>query len=351
MNSTYYLENSKLNDLLEALKKGYTVFSPAPKEPNCTKQPDYSYKNLSSGREFVFNPYRVIEPLKSFLTPIKERAASYFNSDNNIVEAAKTIIFGAKNCDITSLKIQDFVFMEGVEVDYSYRIKRENTILVSSDCTDYKEVCFCLALDVLPYPVGGFDLNLSPVSDGYIVEVGSEKGEGLVQQFREYFSEAKDSQVWARKTKREDIVNKLKKHLLPQNIPSKDSLQRLVKEGYGLDTWKQFMLTCVECGGCNFICNTCHCFLLADSSAGGSNKRLKLWDSCQYANYARVGGGANPLKLRYQRLRFRFTKKFDFFVDNLGMPACCGCGRCIEVCPGKIDLREVWKDLEKKLNG
>ena len=109
------------------------------------------------------------------------------------------------------------------------------------------------------------------------------------------------------------------------------------------------MLTCVECGGCNFICNTCHCFLLSDTGDESKNKKLKLWDSCQYANYSRVAGGANPLKARYQRLRFRFTKKFDFFMDNLGMPACCGCGRCIEVCPGKIDLREVWKDLEKKL--
>jgi formate hydrogenlyase subunit 6/NADH:ubiquinone oxidoreductase subunit I len=110
------------------------------------------------------------------------------------------------------------------------------------------------------------------------------------------------------------------------------------------------MLTCVECGGCNFICDTCHCFLLTDKKEGHINKRLKLWDACLYANYARVAGGANPLKRRAQRLRFRFTKKFDFFVDNLGMPACCGCGRCIEVCPGKIDIREILKDLGSKLN-
>jgi predicted aldo/keto reductase-like oxidoreductase len=43
-------------------------------------------------------------------------------------------------------------------------------------------------------------------------------------------------------------------------------------------------------------------------------------------------------------------KKFDFFIDNLGIPACCGCGRCIEVCPGKIDIREVLKDVAKKVN-
>ncbi|MFA5156778.1 MAG: 4Fe-4S dicluster domain-containing protein [Candidatus Omnitrophota bacterium] len=349
MHNFYYLESAGINELLTRLKNDHAIFFPVVRPANFTKETDYSYQNFSDNRQFIFNPYRVIEPLKSFLTPAMEKTADYFSPQKEAVDPGKTIIFGAKNCDIASLKIQDFVFMEGVEVDYSYRVKRENTIIVSSDCTEYKEVCFCLALDILPYPTQGFDINLSPVSDGYLVEAGSEKGKNFIRQFRDYFSEAKDAQVWARKTKREDIVQRLKRHLLPQNIPAKDSLQRLVKDGYGLDTWKQFMLTCVECGGCNFVCNTCHCFLLADKSEDGRNKRLKAWDSCQYANYATVAGGANPLKLRHERLRFRFTKKFDFFMENLGMPACCGCGRCIEVCPGKIDLREVWKDLEQKL--
>ena len=129
----------------------------------------------------------------------------------------------------------------------------------------------------------------------------------------------------------------------------KNAVQELVREGYNMDTWKQFMLTCVECGGCNFICDTCHCFLLADKKGQPKNKKARVWDSCLYANYAKVAGGANPLKTRAQRLRNRFVKKFDFFVDNLGMPACCGCGRCIEVCPGKIDIREVLKDLAAKI--
>jgi ferredoxin len=110
------------------------------------------------------------------------------------------------------------------------------------------------------------------------------------------------------------------------------------------------MRTCVECGGCNLICDTCHCFLLADrppqpGQSDATAQKIRVWDSCLYANYARVAGGANPLKHRAQRLRNRFAKKFDFFVDVLKMPACCGCGRCIEVCPGKIDIREVLKSL------
>ncbi|MCM8781306.1 MAG: 4Fe-4S dicluster domain-containing protein, partial [Candidatus Omnitrophica bacterium] len=256
-----------------------------------------------------------------------------------------------KSCDIAGHRVQDFVFLEGVEVDSLYRLRRENTYLISGDCTDFKSVCHCLAWDISPYPTEGFDLNISTLNEGYLVEVGSKRGEELIQIKEDYFVPAKATQISACQAKRQAFVDRLKRHLLPQNLVSKNIVQRLVRDGYYLDTWQQFMFTCVECGGCNLICDTCHCFLLADRRIGESrqNEKIRLWDSCQYANFARVAGGANPLKTRAKRLRNRFLKKFDFFIDNLGIPACCGCGRCIEVCPGKIDIREVLKDLAKKL--
>jgi len=352
MHNMHYIESAKLNTLFSQLKNNYKVFSPIIKDP-AAKKVDYYYQT--------------IEPLKSFFTYPYEKVTDYFVPEKNITDIVyKTVVFGVKSCDIAGHKVQDFVFLEGAEADTStslsingersrtidslYRLRRENTILVSGDCTDFKEVCHCLAWDILPHPIAGFDLNLSPSTDGYLVEIGSKKGEELIQQYAEYFIPAKESQIAARKVKRENLIERLRKHLLPQNLVSKDTVQNLVKEGYNLDTWKQFMLTCVECGGCNLICDTCHCFLLADRKEDQQNKKVRVWDSCLYVNYARVAGGANPLNTRAKRLRNRFMKKFDFFVDNLGMPACCGCGRCIEVCPGKIDIREVLKDLAKKID-
>ncbi|MDD4938842.1 MAG: 4Fe-4S dicluster domain-containing protein [Candidatus Omnitrophica bacterium] len=351
MGAIYYSESGQLNSFYNDLKKKFRVFSPVIKEQNYTKKTDYSFQDLPEGETLVYNPYRAVEPLKSFFTYPQEKAAKYFNPDEPSPESKQVVIFGVKSCDIAGHKVQDFIYLEGVEVDEQYRFRRENTIFISSDCTDYKEVCHCLAWDILPHPTWGFDLNLSPLNEGYLVEVGSEKGEGLITRFKEYFVLAKESQIAARKVKRENLINRLSADLLPKRLVKKDTVQKLMRQGYDLDTWQQFMLTCVECGGCNLICDTCHCFLLADKKEKNSvNSKLKLWDSCLYANYARVAGGANPNKRRAQRLRFRFTKKFDFFVDNLGMQACCGCGRCIEVCPGKIDIREVLKDLAKKLN-
>ena len=349
MREIYYIEKEALNTFAGRLKEDFKVFVPLAKSVNFTQETDYSYKQLELAAGVTFTPYRAVEPLKSFFTHSKESVAEYFGPDKDIIDVEKVVLFGVKACDIAGHKIQDFVFLEGVEVDSFYRVRRENTILICGDCTDFKTVCHCLAWEILPHPTEGFDLNLSPLNEGYVVEVGSKRGEELVARYKDYFKAAKDAQISARQGKRESLIARLKRHLLPQNLVSKNNVQNLVKLGYSLDTWQEFSKTCVECGGCNFICDTCHCFLLADEKSGKENQRLRLWDACLYANYARVAGGANPNKLRAQRLRFRFTKKFDFFVDNLGIPACCGCGRCIEVCPGKIDIREVLKDLVKKL--
>jgi ferredoxin len=203
----------------------------------------------------------------------------------------------------------------------------------------------------MPYPTKGFDLAMAPVDNGYLIEVGSEKGRKLIEDHARYFTVAQEGHINTRLRHRDELVERLKRHLAPQKLVAREEVQKIVKEGYTCDIWHEYMQTCVECGGCNLICDTCHCFLLADkpqdfSPAGQvQGKRTRMWDSCLYANYARVAGGANPLKLRAQRLRNRFMKKFDFFVEVLAMPACCGCGRCIEVCPGKIDIREVLKSL------
>ncbi|MBL7070497.1 MAG: 4Fe-4S dicluster domain-containing protein [Candidatus Omnitrophica bacterium] len=351
MYNIYFAKTEQLESFAKELKKLARVFAPLAKDAQSPKQTDYLYQRLCEDTALAFNPYRTVEPLKSFFTYKYEKVADYFNSAKNLTDITeKTVIFGVKSCDIAGHKIQDFVFLEGVEVDSLYRARRENTIIISGDCTDFKEVCHCLAWEIMPFPSAGFDLNLSPLNDGFIVEVGSKKGQELVNQHKDYFTPVKDTQIAGRNAKRQSILDRLKRHLLFQNLVSKDQVQNLIREGFSLDTWKEFMLNCVECGGCNFICDTCHCFLLADSSQKQQqNGKLRLWDSCQYKNYARVAGGANPQKTRAARLRFRFTKKFDFFVDNLGAPACCGCGRCIEVCPGKIDIREVLKDLANKL--
>jgi sulfhydrogenase subunit beta (sulfur reductase) len=192
MYNIYYIESGELSAFFNKLKKSYTVFSPVAREHNFTEKTDYGYEQLREGEAAVFNPYRTIEPIKTFFTHPQEELVGYFHTEKDVTLVARTVVLGVKSCDLAGHKVQDFVFLEGVEVDSLYRIRRENTIFISSDCTDFKSVCHCLAWEILPYPTEGFDLNLSPLNDGYVVEVGSKKGEELIQQNKEYFLPAKD---------------------------------------------------------------------------------------------------------------------------------------------------------------
>jgi hypothetical protein len=115
--------------------------------------------------------------------------------------------------------------------------------------------------------------------------------------------------------------------------------------------WGDYAESCVECGACNFICCTCHCFLLADGfDSDGHAARTKLWDACLYDGFARTAGGGTPRPFRAERLRNRFDKKFSYFPQVLGRYACDGCGRCTEACIANIDIRDVLRRAVETVN-
>ena len=341
---TLYLKSERLQDFISELSRNYEIYLPFQKDK------DYFYAKFSKDNECVSNQYRTVEPIKSFLTYARENLGEIFSGKDYINKDKPLAIFGVKNCDLTSLRVQDFVFREGIQADPIYDTKRQNALIISSDCISYKEVCFCLALNIKPYPESGFDLNLSVLNDGFILEIGSQKGRDTIKTLRHLFVPATATQISGRRLKRENLVEKMRTYLSGLNLAPAGSLQAAAKNGYhNMELWTHFMLTCVECGACNFICPACHCFLLEDRLRKNICVRSKVWDSCLYLNYAKVAGGANPLNTRAKRLRNRFMKKFDFFPENLGMFGCTGCGRCIEACLAKIDIREVLKSLYEGL--
>ncbi|MFN7169890.1 MAG: 4Fe-4S dicluster domain-containing protein [Candidatus Omnitrophota bacterium] len=344
----YYLTQENGLRFLNLLEKEYQIYLPqiiGEKGIFCDfgydlPKTDFRLVKYASSKisDFTLNPYRSIEPLKIFYTLPKEKL-------NLLDKEERIAILGVKNCDLYSLKIQDYVFLGGEVTDPFYAQRRENTLIVSGDCSAFKEVCFCLALEINPFPEEGFDINFSFLDSGFLVEVGSEKGEKIINDGKDIFSLATPEQISERDKKRREIVKNLNEHIKLHSIPPKNNLQKIVKDGFGSAIWKEEALRCVECGGCNFSCDTCHCFLLSEDRFGNAHERVRLWDACLYANFAKVAGGANPLRYRYQRLRNRYLKKFDFFPENIGLIACCGCGRCIEVCPAKIDIRKILREL------
>jgi ferredoxin len=254
-------------------------------------------------------------------------------------------IVGAKACDLKGFQVQDRVFMSEDYRDPLYIREREENLLISSDCTNAIETCFCVALHEQPFAHDSYDLNLSEVNGAFLVETGSERGQDLINRHSTLFQQADTQAISARDEQRKRVAEEVKRNIEENGVPDQDRLAGVIEKNYEAELWKQEAETCVECGACNTICPTCHCFLLYDQMNEQSMARLRMWDSCMIKDFAKVAGGANPRPSLWMRLRNRFEKKFDFFPKVNDIYACTGCGRCITACPAKIDIRRVLKRL------
>lgn len=284
---------------------------------------------------------RQTQPLKSFINPVREKLSG------DVPRAGRPVIIaGVKACDLASLILQDFIFLKGDYEDPFYKFHRNNTLIISCDCTQPKETCFCNAMEGAPYPTRSFDLNLSPLDGYFLVEAASDKGKALIDDYKTFFKKAEEDELLKRDAARAEASGKVKDYVMKRSTPEASAIKGVMKKQYdNLGMWQDFSSTCIECGACNLVCPTCHCFLIFDERSGGDTARGRTWDACLYKTFAKVAGGANPRKHLYERLRNRFDKKFAFFPEILDYTACTGCGRCIEACPGDIDIREVLKGL------
>jgi ferredoxin len=333
----YSISKKDLFDLFGRLSADYRVIVPY------SKGERLQFDDFDPKKEDLIElgGIRQSQPLKSFLNQPREKV---FDGEK---KAAKPLmVAGVKACDLSSLQLQDYVFLSGDVEDPFYAEKRKNTLLIACDCTYAKETCFCTAMEGAPYPRKDFDIGLSAVDNYFLVEVGSEKGQNMINSFKMFFKAPSHHSAGIRAANRDRVSKQIQGFVDRRGTPSTSQVRGTVRKNYNaIEFWQDIASTCVECGCCNLVCPTCHCFLLSDEKAPQGGQRFKSWDACLYNTFAKVAGGHNPRRHLYERMRNRFDKKFDFFPQVLGYFACTGCGRCIEGCPGDIDIREVLKGL------
>jgi len=336
-----YLNKGNSELLFEALARNYSVVFPVAKGDRLY----FSTSEKNALSDLEIGGARAVDPLKAFFFRCREEVARDFDPENPNEDVRPLCVIGAKACDLKGFAVLDHVFMDPDYGDPTYRRLRESSLIISSDCTSALDTCFCLAVGVEPYPVQDFDLNLSPVDGGFIIETGSERGRGLIRKHPDFFSEPSSEHIAERQKTRAVVADAVRAGIEDAGVPSQDSIYGAVKRNYESEIWNDEAATCVECGACNTICPTCHCFLLYDQESKGKLGRFRIWDSCLVKDFARVAGGDNPRDKLWKRLRNRFDKKFDYFREVMDQYACTGCGRCISACPGKIDIRQVLKRL------
>lgn len=313
----------------------------------------YALKDLKNGHyqlskssnwkpgHHTLGDFRQIEPLKTLFFPAREFIGRWHNPSDR-EPLPNRIVFGVKNCDLSSLAIFDQVFLHGVCPDPYYKEAREKTMLVSSDCASHLNVCFCTAVGEQPFAEHGFDINIAQIPGTYIIEEGSERGAQLLKSAKQHLEPATPDVLEELKNQRTLRCEEMVEHSAKHGLKPATDFRTAIETTFDSDLWRDFSEDCVECGACNFICCTCHCFLLADGQdKDGTAARTKLWDACLYSGFAATAGGGNPRHLRAERLRNRFDKKFSYFPQVMDRYACDGCGRCTEACIADIDIRDV----------
>jgi sulfhydrogenase subunit beta (sulfur reductase) len=245
------------------------------------------------------------------------------------------------------MEILDKVFMEKDFEDASYVARRNMMLVISSDCSAPGQSCFCNVLAGKPYAESGFDLNVSHVTDGFLIQPGSVRGKEFLVTHPEMFGEVPDALLAERTKLRQAAQSQLEQ--ITRDLLLDAPIGQIVEGGYNSDVFDEQARTCVECQACTRICPTCHCFYLYDAKQQDYFAKIKMWDSCMRVGHAQVAGGANPRKMLGDRLRHRLMHKFAYFPDRYGIDMCVGCGRCIDAETGDVDIRTVLKELNDEL--
>lgn len=291
-------------------------------------------------KEFApnFIKIRTAENIKHFLFPSRDVVATFPKDLKR--KSSRQYLFGIKNCDLKGIDIYDRVFLNWEPVDPFYKEKREKTTIISADCPEPEDSCFCNLVGLNPYGEGIGDINFTQVSSGLLFEVFTKRGEEVVNKVQDLFTGVSKEAQKERDKIRDNAAEKLEKI---NDKVFKTSLSKHVEKA-DKKAMHAARNECIECFGCLHVCPTCYCFLLSDYEKGKNLERVRTWDACYYSAYARVGGGANPRSSLDERFWNRFQCKFNYFDQYEKMFACSGCGRCFLGCSAKIDIREIlWK--------
>ncbi len=333
------IAKNKINDLLGSLMREYALYAPV--EDGVSK-----FEKISDILQICFSPNRTDISLKPIFFPPEQKFFRWEkrNDKYEIYDALdgfeKKVIFGARGCDVASLRILD-MYMKGEFSDPYYSRRREGTIIIGITCDYPRESCFCTAFGgLIPRD---YDLWLTDIGAYYYVDVGSEMGRKLAKL--EFFEEATPEDEMKKRRKIERVEMEIERRTRINLCEIKRCSQEIKKKAYD-DIWKELADICVACGRCNFICPTCHCFDVRDITNldGSMGERIRVWDSCHLFEYARTSA-ENFRRERHARVRYRVYDKFVFPVMRYGTYACTGCGRCTDACHAGINIRDILRRL------
>lgn len=254
--------------------------------------------------------------------------------------AVRYAFIGVRPCELAALAVQDRVFVGGPYQDPLYKARREAAFVVAVPCGQAGGTCFCASLGTGPglgAGTGGFDLALTEILENgrhdFVAEAGTERGVEVLAELTTREATPEDRAAAGRAVAR--AAGQMGRSL------DTDGLRELLLRNYENRQWDRIADRCLACGNCTLVCPTCFCSTVEDVTdlGGAAAERHRRWDSCFTADFSYLHGGSVRSSVA-SRYRQWMTHKLATCQDQLGVPGCAGCGRCITWCPAAIDITE-----------
>ncbi|MFV9691287.1 MAG: 4Fe-4S dicluster domain-containing protein [Desulfobacteria bacterium] len=334
MNDTYILRKEHLKGFLRKIKKERELIAPVKNHYGDTilevvETVDDLTLDLGS---------RPVMPPKNFFLPQSETLFTYQRSNGKyrfkeILSNRPRVFFGLRSCDLRGILFLDMVFQENFKDRY-YLSRRTNTILINIGCNEPGKNCFCKSTKSGPFLEQGYDLQFTDLGDRFFVEIGRPRGQELMDQWNYFFTRTTAED---REAQYETVLEAGSR--FQQIVDLDTAVSRLMNDEVDDAIWEELGNRCRNCGGCAYVCPTCYCFNIVDRPVSKtSGERIRIQDSCTFAGFTRLAGGYNPRHERKQRIRRRFYHKLCYDNKKYHIPSCVGCGRCVEICFGRVDM-------------
>jgi ferredoxin len=251
---------------------------------------------------------------------------------------SERVLLNIRPCDAKAFQVLDTIFVQDeMTNDVYWQDKRDKTTLVGLACSDPCPTCFCTTVNCGPHHTEGLDALLVDLGDKLLARPLTDKGEKLLADLPEA-GEAEPAAADEQKAAAEGAIT--------GGVGMENVNQREVLELFEAGHWDSVQESCLNCGTCTFCCPTCHCFDIQDETKGEAGRRVRNWDYCMSPLFTVHGTGHNPRPGKKERVRQRFMHKFKYIpLKRGGEIGCVGCGRCVQLCPVNIDVREVVNNM------
>jgi len=336
------LRYDQMSEWVLSLQKEYKVFAPI------ARRKDVSFQEIMDPDEVILDYKTTTLPPKKFFH-LTETLVEYDEEGNfkapKMDPQEPILLLGVHSCDLNAIMKQDRLFSEDY-VDTYYQRRRENSAIIAITCIEPGENCFCGSLGTGPTVEKGYDILLTDIGDGYLVETGSEKGESMIDGL--ILDEASNEQTAEKNRRVNTASDLLLKSIRMEGLGdhANNNLNHEVWTKIGEEGGLAGCFPCLSCGNCSLVCPTCYCYEVADipSISLKDGVRRRELDSCQLLEYSKVALNHNFRPERKDRTRNWMICKFGGAGGQMNS-SCVGCGRCIKACPAHIDLTEVAKSL------